>query len=523
MDSTQVVSASVQFEEDEASGGQETSVHKEVTDDEESSGDKEASSDEGINNEKLGDTICIFCDKNRKIRKYRVVKKHACVIEKLRNDIFTIVNACMDNEMERKLEATPVNSTVYYHNRCKKLYLSKAIQPTTPKSSMEKRKQFHRLAYADICDLVEKRIIKNKECCLLQLITDFYNEILEKFYVQEFKCYNVKYTSQHLLEKLTATFGKKIQVIIMKKKRLIAPTDGCVITDETFSNLYDTEIISRAALTLRKKILLLKKRTLSCDLKVTDIIEGECEIPKDLTDFMRHLLCGIDSRSRKSYANLRKVDSFSQDLIYAIHHGKIKTSKHMTLGITLKSITSSRKVLDLLNKYGHCCSYKIIKKLETEVTATTCSVSNISPENAILAPKRCTGVAYDNYDRFVETSSGQDTLHDTVGIFYPNIEDTDIINLDQRRDSTNNSEQPAAKRRRSLDPIYDFVWFKGQQLPSSIEDIIMENDNSKAEEDEEDKYDSDEDPEYDDDEMDENNQDDEDDEEEEDDKDIETD
>jgi len=31
-----------------------------------------------------------------------------------------------------------------------------------------------------------------------------------------------------------------------------------------------------------------------------------------------------------------------------------------------------------------------------------------------------TGVAFDNFDRFVETSSGKDTLHDTVGIIYQN-------------------------------------------------------------------------------------------------------
>ena len=29
-----------------------------------------------------------------------------------------------------------------------------------------------------------------------------------------------------------------------------------------------------------------------------------------------------------------------------------------------------------------------------------------------------TGLAWDNFDRFVETSSGKDTLHDTVGIAY---------------------------------------------------------------------------------------------------------
>lgn len=40
----------------------------------------------------------------------------------------------------------------------------------------------------------------------------------------------------------------------------------------------------------------------------------------------------------------------------------------------------------------------------------------------------CTGVSYDNFDQFVETKTGNDTLHDTVGIIYQNIEfdDTDL-------------------------------------------------------------------------------------------------
>ena len=35
-----------------------------------------------------------------------------------------------------------------------------------------------------------------------------------------------------------------------------------------------------------------------------------------------------------------------------------------------------------------------------------------------LKASLATGVAFDNFDRFVETLSGKDTLHDTVGIAY---------------------------------------------------------------------------------------------------------
>ena len=34
------------------------------------------------------------------------------------------------------------------------------------------------------------------------------------------------------------------------------------------------------------------------------------------------------------------------------------------------------------------------------------------------SPNLCTGLAFDNFNRFVETSTGKDTLHDTVCIAY---------------------------------------------------------------------------------------------------------
>lgn len=375
--------------------------------------------------------------------------------EKLKNDIFTIAYGCGDREIEKKLDVLGVNNKIYYHNICKKTYLKKTIfDKRTLDTDWHKKQEFHKLTYADICGFVEKNIINNKECHLLQFLTDCYNEILEKLYVEEFKCFDVRYTSQHLLEKLQKTFGYRIQVIFMHQKKVIAPRDGGIINDETLYQSHDFELLSRAALMLRKKILLIAKKPLPTNLKVSDIIAGECEIPKDLSDFLRNLLCGIDSRTQKSSDCARKIDSISQDIIYAVHHGKMKTSKHITLGMTLKSITSSRKVVDLMNKFGHCCSYNVVEELETEVTSSACNAFNVSPEDAILAPNYCTGVAFDNFDRFVETTSGKDTLHDTVGIFYQNISDIDSSVSSESRDSTNDSQyQSAAKRRRTLDPI----------------------------------------------------------------------
>ena len=182
------------------------------------------------------------------------------------------------------------------------------------------------MTYADIWGFVEENIINNKECHSLQFLTHCYNEILEKFYVQEFKSFHVKCTSQHLLEKLQKTYGDEIQVISMHQKKIIAPRDGCVINDESCSQFQDFELLSRAALMLRKKVLLIS--TLPRTSKVSEINARKCEIPKDLADFMRNLLCGINSRTRKSSDCRRKRNSISQDIFYAIHH--MRSMKFLT-------------------------------------------------------------------------------------------------------------------------------------------------------------------------------------------------
>ena len=64
------------------------------------------------------------------------------------------------------------------------------------------------------------------------------------------------------------------------------------------------------------------------------------------------------------------------------------------------------------------CSYSTAEELETEVTLSTNIEEKISPPEMIEDSSLPSGSAYDNFDRFVDTSSGKDTLHDTVGIAF---------------------------------------------------------------------------------------------------------
>jgi hypothetical protein len=107
----------------------------------------------------------------------------------------------------------------------------------------------------------------------------------------------------------------------------------------------------------------------------------------------------------------RLAKSLSEDLIYVVTNGNMKTSKHINLGLAMKSLTNSRKIINILNKYGHCCSYTTLEELETEAIFAATLRLNICPEGIIPTNNLSTGLAYNNFDRFVDTATGKDTLH----------------------------------------------------------------------------------------------------------------
>lgn len=99
--------------------------------------------------------------------------------------------------------------------------------------------------------------------------------------------------------------------------------------------------------------------------------------------------------------------SFASGVIYAIHRGRVKTTKHITLGIKVKSLSSSEKLLRLLHSYGHCISYSKVLELETEATYTILETDKVCPAGMVLQPSLNSGFVYDNFDRYVETCDGK--------------------------------------------------------------------------------------------------------------------
>ena len=108
---------SVDLQYDEASGKQGPSMHEEASDDDAGSGDDSAK------NQKSGERICFFCNKNRKVYNYRALPLHSSMVKTFRNNTFETTNACENCEIESKLGALGADAIIYYHNSCRQIYI----------------------------------------------------------------------------------------------------------------------------------------------------------------------------------------------------------------------------------------------------------------------------------------------------------------------------------------------------------------------------------------------------------------
>ena len=59
------------------------------------------------------------------------------------------------------------------------------------------------------------------------------------------------------------------------------------------------------------------------------------------------------------------TNSVYADVMFAVSLGRFKPRKHLNMGLGIKSMTGSRKVLGVLNHMGHSISYHTAKEIET--------------------------------------------------------------------------------------------------------------------------------------------------------------
>lgn len=385
----------------------------------------------------------------------------------IKDEIQKVAKALHDMEVLDRIHNLPADGIIAYHNNCRLLYVDKITDKSTSKNDeWHENRDFHKEATNVVLEYVKATVVTDRKPVLLTELCQMYETKLKNLHYEKHGQVDASYKCPpSLLQQKITKYAKSVQTINVKRQKIILPNDGIEIDLDEVLARQDSVSAQNIAFQLRDELLNVEKTPLPECLEEEHLIAGEAEVPQKVKDFVRALICGVNPKSIVSPECNRKVESISQDLMYAAHHGKIKNSKHITLGIALKSLTSSRKVIDIIHRFGHCCSYTVIEELETEATYHASSKKRLFPEGAHTRSIFFTKLAWDNFDRYVETLTGKSTLHDTVGILIQNIlplfdipeteiehdESTSASDFDCSNDSLN--YQPRSKRRRTYQSI----------------------------------------------------------------------
>ena len=240
------------------------------------------------------------------------------------------------------------------------------------------------------------------------------------------------YAARTLVDKILREYPTQLTRCVLSRKQ------GAVVYNTSLSKeaairraQFDERSVKETAMYLRSHIIrmLHEQDALPKPVTAEAVMTGQGQTPPDLLTFFRTLYTGSSDVSRNARIE-RLVQSVCDDVVYTTTRGRSKPSKHMSMGLGLKSLTGSRKVLEILNRFGHSTGYHTVEAMETDLGTIISDRNCATPDGIVKQAGLCTGTAWDNYDENTETLSGANTLHDTVGICYQNVPPDVIVELE---------------------------------------------------------------------------------------------
>ena len=198
----------------------------------------------------------------------------------------------------------------------------------------------------------------------------------------------------------------------------------------------ETDSGHEQTVTLYHALQIIKSDIKNCDgIKVQPLDKEDLCLSKAkevIPESLYSLLCWVISNPSKiqgddsavpkclNEADERRIIMIAQDVVHSVTHGRVKTPKHVALGISVRHITGSKQVITLLNRMGHCPSYEEIEAVDTglarEILASKESCGVVIPSN--ISPGAFVQAACDNNDVSEETLDGKNTTHATTLVLY---------------------------------------------------------------------------------------------------------
>ncbi|KAK3747382.1 hypothetical protein QZH41_002637 [Actinostola sp. cb2023] len=367
---------------------------------------------------------CIFCERPKYVNRTleKLVKATQLRVDQTLRQIAT---ARCDQRILAITSRDIVAAEAHYHRSCYRDYTRPAQQQQPEKSEPEDAAEYD--AFLDLFRFIRTDVLDLQVVITMIELTKTLESFLQTRGVEKLG----ESTKKHIRRKLESEFGSTLEIFPDEKgKLLVMPAN--LNAKETVKKLINVEkelksvkskstelqsIVDQSAQHLRNVILDIKW-TFPWPILPSDLSVDQFPVPGCLHRFLMGLLTSNSDMTNPSPRVKMLIESFSQDLIYAVTCGKIKPPKQILLSYGVKTLTGNVEVIRMLNRFGHGVSYSQLEENDTALClqklAANLNQTTILP--GTIQPNVFTNLAWDNIDRLEETLTGKGTTHRVNGI-----------------------------------------------------------------------------------------------------------
>lgn len=325
---------------------------------------------------------CIFCGRFNVKRNGKFHKPCSTTSKEQIDQITKILTASGLVEKINEL-----SDSVGYHSFClSKLKYENLVSQspkklTAAKNNWVNQRDIHFNTFEKFRNVIVEKLIDGNEVIALTDLHEEYNAMFEEEKLKtEPNSDETTYKSQHLLSKIFKAYPSLTKSVY--KNRIFIHKDS-LTSEEIYAKGFQqkddwSKQIRAVAFFIRQKVIGMKKTTLpKNNITFEDVVNGECEIPSELNLLISSLMKGPNGVLNSTKE--RRISSICSSLIFSISNGTIKPTLSLYLGLVTKSLTGSRKMLNILNRLGHSISYTVTEGIETELAYGCAAETRLLP------------------------------------------------------------------------------------------------------------------------------------------------
>lgn len=301
--------------------------------------------------------LCIIC----RSQKMKVRGKEQCLSKFVNLEERAFKNAVLaknDTEMKTLIESIDLSSSGHVkHEKCFNDYTNIPCKKSPNDDQKSNRRDF-----TAVSQIIEQDIITSFKCVSMETLLAAYGKEKNQ---REYRLLQHQIATKYGGSLLFLNQGYQLSHLIINKECL----DKRSVTKSSAPS-YDS-IVKQAARILRECVEDCIKKSVKLIWPPSLDNLKDRKPPSLLTTFFNFLLHGSsnsnDTKAKGDGGELGLVESFSNDILYAVSNGTYLTLKHCSIGLGLHCMTGNKESIEKVSRFGHCITGDQVDEIEASL------------------------------------------------------------------------------------------------------------------------------------------------------------